>query len=148
MIHFRWAAKAFEHAEIHFNLLLSVDPKILKLTPYDDQIYKTFREEFPDMRVDVLSENELKSEESKYKWRNFSELFNKLDDFAFGTLIRADASEEFSAENSILVVRIQFLAIEIARNREGFNDSIRKKFAKKYAVITNNHHHEDEEEQR
>lgn len=51
-----------------------------------------------------------------------------------GTLIRTDASKEFSPENSILVVRIQFLAIEIARNREGFNDDIRKLYAKKYAA--------------
>lgn len=89
------------------------------------------------MRVELLDENELKSEGSKYKWRIFCEHFNKLEDYAFGTLIRADSSEEFSAENSILVVRIQFLAIEIARNREGFNDTIRKKYAKKYAVIIN-----------
>jgi len=29
----------------------------------------------------------------------------------------------------ISVVRIQFLAIEIARNREGFNDGLKKKSA-------------------
>lgn len=86
------------------------------------------------MRVDLLDENELKSVESKRKWRDFSEKFNKLDDYAFGTLIRGDASEDFSPDNSILVVRIQFLAIEIARNREGCNDSIRKNYAKKYSV--------------
>lgn len=101
---------------------------------FDDKIYTIFRNEFPDMRVNLLDENELKSVESKRKWREFSEQFNKLDDYSFGTLIRADAASDFSPDNSILVVRIQFLAIEIARNREGCNDSIRKKFAKKYAV--------------
>lgn len=50
-----------------------------------------------------------------------------------GTLIRADASKEFSPDNSILVVRVQWMAIEIARNREGFNDNIRSLYAKKYA---------------
>jgi Polysaccharide biosynthesis len=52
-----------------------------------------------------------------------------LDDYSFGTLLRAKSTEEFSPENAIFVVRIQFLAIEIARNKEGLNDSIRKKFA-------------------
>lgn len=125
-----WAKKAFEHAELHFNLLRSVDTKLLKLTPFDDVIYKAFREEFPDLKIDVLDEEELKSPSAKMKWRNFIERFNKLDDFSYGTLIRTDASKDFSPENSIFVVRVQFLAIECARNKEGFNDCIRKKFAK------------------
>lgn len=133
-----WAKKAFEHAETHFNLLLSVDPKILKLTPFDDQIYNTFRQDFPNMQVDVLSENQLKSDASKAKWRAFIEKFDKIEDFSFGTLIRGNCREEFSAENSILVVRIQFLAIEIARNREGLNDCLRSKYAKKYAAMAQN----------
>jgi hypothetical protein len=32
--------------------------------------------------------------------------------------------KEYTDENTILVTRIQFLAIEIARNRQGLNDSI------------------------
>lgn len=108
-----------------------MDPRDLKLSPFDDTIYKTFREDFPDMKVDVVNEEELKSTASKIKWRNFIEKFNKLEDFAFGTLIRADSSKEFSPENSIFVVRVQFLAIEIARNREGCNDCIRKVYAGK-----------------
>jgi hypothetical protein len=45
--------------------LCSVDPKLLKLTPHDDYIYKTFREEFPDLKVDRLDEDALKSSEAK-----------------------------------------------------------------------------------
>lgn len=40
MLEALWAEKAFSHAEMHFNLLLSLDPRFLKLSPYDDQIYK------------------------------------------------------------------------------------------------------------
>lgn len=130
-----WAKKAFDHAETHFNLLISLNPKYLKLTPYDDQIYKIFREDFPNLKVDVLDENDLKSAASKIKWRNFIEKFNKIEDYSFGTLIRIDSSKDFSPENSILVVRIQFLAIEIARNREGYNDNLRRDYAKKYALL-------------
>ena len=42
-----------------------MDPKILRLTPHDDDIYKKFREQFPDMKLNVLDENEIKSPEGK-----------------------------------------------------------------------------------
>ncbi|XP_037034596.1 protein PBDC1 [Bradysia coprophila] len=125
-----WAMKAFEHAEVYFNLLCSVDPRGLRLTPYDDEIYTTFRQDFPHMDVKCIDENEIKSAEGKVKWRSFIEKFNKLDDYSFGSLIRTDASREFGPDNSILVIRIQFWAIEISRNREGLNDYIREKHRK------------------
>lgn len=46
-------------------ILCSVDPKLLKLTPHDEYIYKAFREEFPDLKVDKLDEDQLKSPEAK-----------------------------------------------------------------------------------
>lgn len=106
-------------------LICSVDPRLLKLTPFDDQIYQTFREDFPDFDVSKVDENELKNTASKTKWRAFIEKFNKLEDFSYGTLMRSDASQDFGPHNSVLVVRVQFWAIEIARNREGYNDKIR-----------------------
>uniref|UniRef100_A0A1A9WFH0 Polysacc_synt_4 domain-containing protein n=1 Tax=Glossina brevipalpis TaxID=37001 RepID=A0A1A9WFH0_9MUSC len=123
-----WAVKAMDHAEIYFNLLTSVHPSLLRLTPYDDQIYQTFRQDFPDLEVDVLTDDILKSAEAKLSWRQFAEKFNKLEDYSYGTLLRANASKEFSSENALLVVRIQFLAVEIARNREGCNDEVYRKF--------------------
>ncbi|CAG9766887.1 unnamed protein product [Ceutorhynchus assimilis] len=124
-----WAMRAYEHAEIYFNILCSVDPKILRLTPEDDLIYKLFREEFPSLDVRVIIENELKSTREKAKWRPFCEKFrNVVEDYSYGTLLRSDASKDYKEDNTILVTRIQFFAIEIARNREGVNDSLRKKF--------------------
>lgn len=113
-----------------FNLLCSVDPRFLKLSPFDDIIYKAFRDDFPDLKIDILDENELKSNNAKAKWRSFIEKFDKLDDFSFGTLLRTTAGKEFGPDNSTFVVRIQWLAVEIARNREGCNDSIRKVYGK------------------
>lgn len=124
-----WAMKAMEHAEVYFNILCSVDPKFLKLTPHDEEIYKVFRENFPHMKIDKINEDELKSPTEKAKWRPFCEQFKDLvEDYSFGTLIRADCTENYTEENSILTTRIQFYAIELARNREGFNDGVRKKF--------------------
>ncbi|XP_025096682.1 protein PBDC1-like isoform X3 [Pomacea canaliculata] len=125
-IELRWAMKASDHAEVYFNLITSVEPRILRLTALDNEIYTKFRETFPDLKVDVLDEKELKSAESKEKWREFCEYFKeKVEDYNFGTLLRLNCKEDYSQENSIFCVRVQFLAIEIARNREGYNDELR-----------------------
>ncbi|KAG7190639.1 hypothetical protein KM043_006721 [Ampulex compressa] len=124
-----WAIKSMEHSEVYFNILCSVDPKLLRLTPHDDQIYKIFRETFPDLKVNKLNENELKSPEGKAKWRPFCEQFKDVvEDYSFGTLLRINCEGDYSEENSMLSTRIQFYAIELARNREGFNDGIREKY--------------------
>lgn len=48
-----------------FQLLCSVDPLQLRLTPADEEIYKLFREEFPDMQVSIINEDEMKSPAGK-----------------------------------------------------------------------------------
>lgn len=108
--------------------MCSVDPRGLRLTPYDDEIYTAFRQDFPNLDVRYVDENEIKSPEGKTKWRAFIEKFNKVEDFSYGTLIRADSTKEFGPDNSVLVIRIQFWALEIARNREGHNDHLRALF--------------------
>ncbi|XP_071448369.1 protein PBDC1 [Hetaerina americana] len=121
-----WAINAMGHAEVYFNILCSVDPKFLKLTPHDDRIYSLFREEFPDFKVENIKEDDLKSEDAKKKWRPFCEEFKGVvEDYNFATLLRLNCGEDYSEENSILVTRIQFYAIELARNKEGLNDALR-----------------------
>ncbi|KAE8619234.1 hypothetical protein XENTR_v10009700 [Xenopus tropicalis] len=120
-----WAMKAYQHAEVYFNLISSVDPRILKLTRTDDVIYKTFREEFPELQIGVLDPEEMKSPAAKEKWRPFCMQFEtQVEDFNYGTLLRLDSSKDYTEENSIFATRIQFYAIEIARNREGCNDVV------------------------
>ncbi|XP_072005468.1 protein PBDC1 isoform X1 [Engystomops pustulosus] len=120
-----WAMKAYQHAEVYFNLISSVDPPLLKLTRLDDLIYTTFRKEFPDLRIDVIDPEDLKSPAAKEKWRPFCMQFeHQVEDFNYGTLLRLDSSKEYSEENTIFSTRIQFFAIEIARNREGCNNVI------------------------
>lgn len=46
-------------------LISSVDPKFLKLTKMDDQIYKVFREGFKDFEIKLLKEEDLKSDKAK-----------------------------------------------------------------------------------
>ncbi|KAF6714608.1 Protein PBDC1 [Oryzias melastigma] len=120
-----WAMKAYNHAEVYFNLISSVDPKFLKLTKLDDRIYSSFRESFKDLDVKQLKEDDLKSDQAKERWRPFCNQFEGLvEDFNYGTLLRLDSQKGYSEENSIFSTRVQFFAIEIARNREGCNDAV------------------------
>lgn len=49
-------------------------------------------------------------------------LGSTVNDFNFGTLIRTDAGGDYTESNTLFTTRIQFYAIEIARNRLGLNE--------------------------
>lgn len=104
-----------------------MDTQWLRLTPHDDLIYTHFRQDFPDLNVSYIKEHEIKNNTNKAKWRIFCEKFkNIVEDYSFGTLLRADTKGDYSEENTILVPRVQFYAIEIARNRENLNNEVKK----------------------
>nr|XP_019960629.1 PREDICTED: protein PBDC1 [Paralichthys olivaceus] len=122
-----WAMKAYNHAEVYFNLISSVDPKFLKLTKLDERIYSSFRETFKDLDIKLLNPDDLKSDEAKERWRPFCNQFDGLiEDFNYGTLLRLDCEKDYTEENTIFATRAQFFAVEIARNREGCNDAVFK----------------------
>lgn len=87
-----------------FQIICSVDPRELKLTAgYDEKIYAAFRQSFASLRIDLINEDEIKSEASKSAWRSFCELVkNWMDDFDFGTLLRLNASGAYDSDNTIL----------------------------------------------
>lgn len=130
-IEMQFAVKAVEQAETYYSLLEKVKGSTLRLTKHDDDIFNQLLEDFPEYKepknVSVISEEEMKSPSGKVKWRAFCEKFNEIADYNFGTLLRLKANEEYSQENTMFAVRIQFYAIEIARNRYGLNDWICKK---------------------
>ncbi|XP_075938962.1 protein PBDC1 isoform X3 [Anarhichas minor] len=131
-----WAMKAYNHAEVYFNLISSVDPKFLKLTKLDDKIYSSFRETFKELDIKLLKPDDLKSDMAKevgttpnlyiYNvWRPFCNQFEGLiEDFNYGTLLRLDSEKDYTEENTIFATRTQFFAVEIARNREGYNNVV------------------------
>lgn len=122
----QFAVKAVVQADTYWNLISKVKASSFKLTQHDDAIFEALLEDFPEFKepakVAEISENEMKSPLGKTRWRNFCEKFKEIDDYNFGTLLRTKANDEYSQENTIFAVRIQFYAIEIARNRYGLND--------------------------
>ncbi|KAJ5708385.1 Protein PBDC1 [Penicillium malachiteum] len=122
----QFAVKAVEHLMTYWAILEKVKGSQLRLTKMDDEIYESFKEAFPDYNpADSLNEDEMKSKAGKEKWRNWINKFEKkIDDFNFGTMIRTRADVEYDQDTTIFGVRMQFYAVEIARNRAGLNDWI------------------------
>ncbi|QLL32877.1 hypothetical protein HG536_0D03990 [Torulaspora globosa] len=123
----QFAVVAVEQAETYWSLLSKVPGSKLRLTKYDDEIYESFMEMFPEYqdveRLKKFTEDELKTKEAKEKWRKYCALFEKkIEDYNFGTLLRTDAGAEYGQFTTCFVVRIQFYAFEVARNKHGLND--------------------------
>ncbi|CAJ0651722.1 7447_t:CDS:2 [Entrophospora sp. SA101] len=118
----QWAVKAMEHAETYFKLVSSVDGKTLRLTRLDDEIYEDFMNSFTDIDIETIDEDLMKSDEGKKKWREWIMKYDtKVKDYNFGTLLRKSAKRGYDEDNTIFVTRMQFYAIEIARNKQGLN---------------------------
>ncbi|OCH94652.1 DUF757-domain-containing protein [Obba rivulosa] len=125
----QFAVKAVEHAQTYWNLLEKVNPRDLRLTKIDDEIFEHTMLDFPELaqepydKLTVLDEEWMKSPEGKERWRKFIQAYEKkIKDYNFGSLIRTDSRDEYGERNTIFVTRIQFYAFEIARNRLGLND--------------------------
>lgn len=120
----QFAVKAVEHLMTYWSILEKVRGSQLRLTKMDDDIYDDFRETFPDFDpAETLDEDKMKSKEGKEKWRNFMMKYEKkINDYNFGTIIRTNPKSEYEQDTTIFGVRMQFYAIEIARNRAGLND--------------------------
>ncbi|KAL2358760.1 DUF757 domain protein [Cryomyces antarcticus] len=113
----------------YWAILEKVRGSKLRLTKLDDEIYEHFKKEFPDFDpTATIDEDQMKSKEGKEKWRNFMMPYEKkVDDYNFGTMLRSNPKFEYGEKETIFVVRMQFYAIEIVRNREGLNDWIYEK---------------------
>ncbi|CAN8100824.1 unnamed protein product [Discula destructiva] len=120
----QFAVKAVKHLETYWAILEKVKGSALRLTKIDDDIYAHLLKDFPDFDpAKPIIEDEMKSPEGKKRWREFMMAYkDKVDDYSFGTILRTDPKEEYTQHGSIFVPRMQFYAIEIARNRKGLND--------------------------
>ncbi|KAF5373438.1 hypothetical protein D9615_009493 [Tricholomella constricta] len=126
----QFAVKAVEQAQTYWNLMEKVPPRELKLTKFDEEIFNHTIEFFPEFsendnaKLIKLDEEWMKSEDGKKRWRTFIQMYEKkVKEHNFGCLIRTDARQEYEETNTIFVMRMQFYAIEIARNRLGLNDT-------------------------
>ncbi|KAI6082303.1 DUF757-domain-containing protein [Hypoxylon rubiginosum] len=125
----QFAVKAVRHLETYWAILEKVKGSSLRLTKMDDDIYEHLKSEFPDLDpAATINEDEMKSKTGKERWRKFMMAYdNKVDDYNFGTMLRTSPKVEYEQDTTIFVPRMQFYAIEIARNKAGLNDWIYEK---------------------
>ncbi|KIO24413.1 hypothetical protein M407DRAFT_46449, partial [Tulasnella calospora MUT 4182] len=89
----QWAVRAVEQAQVYWNLLSAIQPRSLRLTRLDDDIFEDFSKTFPHYVENLdslrkLDEEQVKSSEGKEQWREFMARYEKkINDFNFGTLI-------------------------------------------------------------
>ncbi|PYH92899.1 DUF757 domain protein [Aspergillus ellipticus CBS 707.79] len=120
----QFAVKAVEHLMTYWSILEKVPGSKLRLTKMDDEILESFQKEFPDFDpAATINEDQMKSKAGKEKWRNWMNQYEKtINDFNFGTMLRSSANVEYDKDTTIFAMRMQFYAVEIARNRAGLND--------------------------
>jgi hypothetical protein len=70
----------------------------------------------------------MKSPAGRERWRKFMMVYEKgekkVEDFNFGTMLRKSPKTEYGEKETMFALRMQFYAVEIARNRAGLNDWI------------------------
>lgn len=103
--------------ETYWKILEKVKGSSLRLTKIDDDIYTHFKKDFPEYNVGgKLDQDAMKSKEGKERWRKFiGEYEKKVDDYNFGTMLRDSPKAEYGPDTTMMSVRMQFYAIEIAR---------------------------------
>ncbi|KAI1124077.1 putative polysaccharide biosynthesis protein [Nemania abortiva] len=125
----QFAVKAVQHLETYWAILQKVKGSLLRLTKMDNDILEHLQTEFPDFDpAATINEDEMKSKAGKERWRKFMMAYEKkVDDYNFGTMLRTSPTVEYDQDTTIFVPRMQFYAVEIARNRAGLNDWIYEK---------------------
>lgn len=92
-----------QHMSTYWSILEKIPGSKLRLTKFDDEIYEHFKKEFPDFDATAtINEDEMKSKEAKEHWRNFISAYEKkVEDFNFGTMLRANPKFEYGEKETI-----------------------------------------------
>lgn len=125
----QFAVKAVQQMTVYWSILEKMPGSKLRLTRMDDEILDHLKTDFPDFDPAAeINEDEMKSKAGKERWRNFCMVYEKgdkkIEDYNYGTMLRKSAKTEYGQDETIFAVRMQFYAVEIARNRAGLNDWI------------------------
>ncbi|KAK4132744.1 DUF757-domain-containing protein [Trichocladium antarcticum] len=131
----QFAVKVVQHMQTYWAILEKVKGSALRLTKMDEEIYEHLKTDFPEFDpAATIDEDEMKSKAGKERWRKFMMAYEKkVDDYNFGTMLRTNPKLEYGQEETIFVPRMQFYAVEIARNKLGLNDWIYEQAQKEKA---------------
>lgn len=96
-------APAVQHMATYWAILEKMKGSQLRLTKMDDEIYEHFKNDFPEYDpTETINEDTMKSKEGKERWRNFMMAYEKkIDDYNFGTMLRANPKYEYGEKETI-----------------------------------------------
>lgn len=97
------AITVVEHMSTYWAILEKIPGSKLRLTKMDDDILEHFNKEFPDFDLKAtIVEDDMKSKAGKERWRNFiSQYDKKIEDYNFGTMLRANPAWEYGQKETI-----------------------------------------------
>jgi hypothetical protein len=89
--------------QTYWSILEKLPGSKLRLTKMDDEIYAHLKKDFPEFDPSkIINEDEMKSKTGKERWRKFLMTYEKLvDDYSFGTLVRAGPEQEYGEDTTI-----------------------------------------------
>lgn len=94
---------AVQQMTTYWAILEKMKGSQLRLTKLDDEIYDHFKKDFPEFDpTETINEDTMKSKEGKERWRNFMMAYEKkIDDYNFGTMLRANPKTEYGEKETI-----------------------------------------------
>jgi hypothetical protein len=108
-----------KHMIDYENLLETTpNPLDIRFTSHDDAIYSLFREILPEFNVKSIP---APSTSLRLQWIRFMARYVSMTDgeeHMLGTALRKDVTKPFTTSNAVIVFRVVFYAIELARHRE------------------------------
>ena len=118
-----------QHMSTYWSILEKIPGSKLRLTKFDDEIYNHFKKEFPDFDATAtINEDEMKSKEAKERWRNFISAYEKkIEDFNFGTMLRANPKFEYGEKETIFGMSASVFL--------GYRDGLTPEFSGAHAVL-------------
>lgn len=95
----------------YWSILEKMRGSQLRLTKIDDKIYEHLKKDFPEFNPrDTIDEDKMKSKEGKERWRNFMMAYEKkVDDYNFGTMLRANPKFEYGEKETIFGLWLVFI---------------------------------------
>jgi hypothetical protein len=87
----------------YWSILEKLPGSKLRLTRYDEDIHDHFKTTFPDFDLKAtIDEDAMKNKEGKEKWREFINAYEKkVEDYNFGTMLRANPAWEYGEKETI-----------------------------------------------
>ena len=115
--------------QTYWSILERVKGSSLRLTRLDDEIYEHLKKDFPEFDpAETIDEDKMKSKEGKERWRNFMMAYEKkVDDYNFGTMLRANPKWEYGKDETIFgrYIRSYCKGGEVGEEAEAYNSQCR-----------------------